>query len=81
MCFVSLANDGGFCNVPGECICRHGYAGALCDVGEFYSYTSYFHSENKHLYVVHKSSPIPILHMSILQTNVCILCITTHIYT
>ena len=28
-----LAMIGGFCNVPGECICRENYFGAHCEVG------------------------------------------------
>ena len=27
----STAVDGGYCNQPGECLCREGYEGILCD--------------------------------------------------
>ena len=30
------ASTGGYCNLPGECICRSGYSGSNCDVGKFY---------------------------------------------
>ena len=41
---ITAASVGGYCNVPGECICRHGYFGAHCEVGESHSHASYHHS-------------------------------------
>ena len=28
-----LASVGGYCNVPGECLCQSGYMGMNCEVG------------------------------------------------
>ena len=45
--FLFLAELGGYCNVPGECICRDGYSGANCEIGKcFFIFTllsTYFH--------------------------------------
>ncbi len=32
--FVHTASAGGYCNSPGECVCKPGYNGTLCDIGE-----------------------------------------------
>ncbi len=32
--FSTLATVGGYCSLPGECICSTGYQGANCEIGK-----------------------------------------------